>query len=89
MKPKPIRWIHDAGHAWLQVPIETCDGLHITHYSYENGRFAYLEEDCDAPTWLRAYGYDPRQRLNLPYTHVNGDWVGRRKYSRFGQKVMA
>jgi hypothetical protein len=51
-----IHWISDAGHGWLRVPrsfgieAETI----ATHYSYQDKRFFYLEEDSDAPAWLDA-----------------------------------
>lgn len=46
----------DPGHAWLKVPkarIQTL-GLKITSYSYERNEWAYLEEDVDAPTFIKA-----------------------------------
>ena len=47
----------DPGHAWLEVPIDTLKEvdpeLQYSHYSYRNGANAYLEEDCDAPRFLR------------------------------------
>ena len=49
----------DPGHGWLEVPksmlVELGIQRHITAYSYENGDLAYLEEDCDAGTFFRAY----------------------------------
>lgn len=48
----------DPGHAWLKVPTELLSKLgiaeDITVFSYQRGEFSYLEEDCDAPTFLRA-----------------------------------
>ena len=48
----------DPGHAWLEVGMDEIKRLgiedRISRYSYVNGRFAYLEEDCDAPLFLRA-----------------------------------
>ena len=41
----------DAGHAWEKVPVKLLQDLdlinEISQYSYINGSFAYLEEDCD------------------------------------------
>jgi len=43
----------DPGHGWLRVRKEVLFelGIHkdISTFSYHNGRYAYLEEDCDAP----------------------------------------
>lgn len=48
----------DPGHAWLQVPLAELVRLgierHITRYSFIDGEFAYLEEDCDYATWATA-----------------------------------
>ena len=48
----------DPGHGWLKVPIKLLRELgiesKITMYSYRRGDYAYLEEDCDAPTFVKA-----------------------------------
>ena len=53
---------NDPGHGWLEVtPSDLKDvGLSpsdISGYSYKNrrGTRLFLEEDCDAPVFLRAY----------------------------------
>ena len=56
-------FFNDAGHAWLRVPIAELIGLSIADQisacSYINGKYAYLEEDCDAGVFLRArFGQD-------------------------------
>ena len=47
----------DPGHAWLAVKKTLLDALgiagEISSYSYMRGRTVYLEEDCDAPFFLR------------------------------------
>ena len=68
------RWHDDAGHGWLEVPLDTCDGLSISQYSYmdrANG-VAYLEEDCDAAVWIRHHGMLSDYR-SWPSTHHDGD----------------
>ena len=54
----------DAGHGWVEVPLAVLKDLgiadKITSYSYmrtctRDGVTAYLEEDCDAGTFLKAY----------------------------------
>lgn len=63
-----LRFISDAGHCWLAVPLVTLYeyGLEprISMFSYVDARrgLAYLEEDCDAPLFLKALwdkGIDP------------------------------
>ena len=49
----------DAGHAWLAVPLHHIEELDIvdkiSSFSYLNDGIAYLEEDCDAPLFFKAY----------------------------------
>ena len=58
MKPKMYTFFSDPGHAWLKVPRAEIHDLGIrstiSHYSYQKGAFVYLEEDCDAPKFIRA-----------------------------------
>jgi hypothetical protein len=61
-KPKYI-FFCDPGHAWLRVKRQEIIDLNIQHrispYSYQNGQYVYLEEDCDAGVFLYAkYGKD-------------------------------
>lgn len=56
----------DPGHGWLRVKMQEIIDLGIQHkitiYSYvsANGKYAYLEEDCDAGTFIEAkYGKNP------------------------------
>jgi hypothetical protein len=49
----------DPGHAWARVPRAELATLQIaaqiTAYSFQRGDYAYLEEDCDLATFIRAY----------------------------------
>lgn len=55
---KSYRFFSDPGHGWLRVEIAELIRLNlldkITCYSYMKGKWAYLEEDCDASTFLKA-----------------------------------
>lgn len=54
-----IEWFSDAAHGWLRVPREYIPaelGNSISRYSYCDSEFVYLEEDCDAPRFMRWYG---------------------------------
>ncbi len=48
----------DPGHGWLIVPKSELSRLgiadSITAFSYQNGPWVYLEEDCDMPVFLAA-----------------------------------
>ncbi|MCK5919904.1 MAG: hypothetical protein KAG66_03125 [Methylococcales bacterium] len=48
----------DGSHGWLRVPLAELWDLKIEEtisaYSYRKGKWAYLEEDRDAPLFLRA-----------------------------------
>ncbi len=51
----------DAGHGWLQVSHKELAELgiadKISSFSYSDGEFAYLEEDCDASVFVDAKGW--------------------------------
>jgi hypothetical protein len=53
-----LTFLFDPGHGWLQVPLTDIALLRlegqITPYSYIEGQYAYLEEDCDCPRYLAA-----------------------------------
>ena len=58
MKTKTITVYADPGHAWAKVSKKELIKLgiagKITSCSYENGEFAFLEEDCDLNTYVMA-----------------------------------
>lgn len=49
-------FINDPGHGWLKVPFHYIQdfkiGSCISNFSYVNGDYIYLEEDCDANLFL-------------------------------------
>ncbi len=47
-------WFTDPAHGWLRVPLAEVAGLTFSRYSYTDGVFAYLEEDCDADVFLQT-----------------------------------
>lgn len=53
-----IKVYADPGHAWARVPFTLLYKLgiqdEITPYSYMRGAYAYLEEDCDLSTLIKA-----------------------------------
>lgn len=48
----------DPGHGWLAVKLSDLKMMgietQISSYSYVKGKTAYLEEDCDAPVFIKA-----------------------------------
>lgn len=54
-----FKFYEDPGHAWLEVPIKLikrfCISKEISSCSYINGTMVYLEEDCDAPIFMKMY----------------------------------
>jgi len=63
-----LRFISDPGHGWLEVPMSIVESLHIkdeiSKYSYLYKGMAYLEEDCDAGKFMKAFeklfGVEPK-----------------------------
>jgi len=73
MKNKSYEVICDPGHSWVKVPysdlIKSGVESKISSSSYRNRKFAWLEEDCDAPLFCDAMeklGYT----LKLPFTDI-------------------
>lgn len=54
------KFYEDPGHGWLAVKRAELIALgiaeKITAYSYQRGATVYLEEDCDADTFIKAKG---------------------------------
>lgn len=54
-----LEFHYDAGHGWLRVKLKDIKTLgiadKISSCSYFKGEWAYLEEDCDADVFLKAY----------------------------------
>jgi hypothetical protein len=75
-----FKFYHDAGHGWLQVPLDLVVSLKlpISRCSYKRGKFAYLEEDCDAGKFLDCLGTKP---TIIEISH--GDNSPIRSYERF------
>ena len=56
---KTFNYYMDPGHGWIAVEQNDLVALgiaeKITAYSYRKGVIAYLEEDCDAAIFVRAF----------------------------------
>lgn len=80
---KVFDFISDPGHGWVKVPVillqSLCISNNISGYSYMRGKFAYLEEDCDASlfhnSFEKCFGYPPKYRernAGQKYSRVRG-----------------
>ena len=51
-------YFQDPGHGWLRVPLKTIQDLKlkVSSYSYQKGRYVYLEEDCDMSEFFKVVG---------------------------------
>jgi hypothetical protein len=76
-------WISDPGHAWLVIPMRdlVASGFEPSPFSFisDDGLLAYLEEDSDAPGYLKAAGVpgptlvvNIRQTWARPLRHFEG-----------------
>ena len=79
MKKTPI-WFHsDSRNAWIEVSLNQIQiaGLlpkDFSIYSYRNGFKFYLEEDFDAPKFLRHY----KKTHEVEFNHIKYDsdcWI--------------
>jgi len=55
---RTLTFYSDPGHAWLRVPraLVQESGAEISGYSYQRGRWVYLEEDSDVGAFVKAIG---------------------------------
>ena len=76
----------DPGHAWLEVSRDVVDGLGVkpSRFSFVNGGFYYLEEDCDWRAFEQAYRAKYGDFPQLKERHTNRDSKVRR-YARVSQ----
>lgn len=69
-------FFQDPGHGWLAVPLVDIKELGIEHiitgYSYQKGGTAYLEEDCDASVFFKAYEDKFGKKPEYVSKHTNG-----------------
>lgn len=65
----------DPGHAWLKVPTKDIKILgiqkSISEFSYMSERYVYLEEDVDAPMYIKRYITATTRKPELTYNNMN------------------
>lgn len=91
VRPSELTFHHDAGHGWLAVPFSLIlPILHeVSSFSYYNGSFVYLEEDCDLSLFIRYMGwmkgetldfndvYDGDHSFIRDLKHIGGNYMGK------------
>jgi len=71
----------DPGHGWLEVSFTELHKVGLTPgdfsaYSYQKGSVVYLEEDCDAAIFLRAYEAVHGKHAEVTERFLNGEhWI--------------
>ena len=80
-----LTFINDPGHGWLRVPLIDIAALgiedEVSPCSFIDGRFAYLEEDCDYSVFVAAC-----HAQNIPLPKIEEryvEWFNRNR-PRFG-----
>jgi len=86
---KTIKLFSDAGHGWAEVSLSELKQLNIldkiTSYSYIFKNNAYLEEDCDLSTYIRAL-----EENNVTFVfedNYQGDNSPIRSYGRYNSEI--
>lgn len=86
-----LRYIQDPAHGWLEVPRGLLEVLgiqdRITHYSYINNGYVYLEEDLDMVTFTRALRASSAIELELDPVYQQHTPI--RDYDRYPQNQFA
>lgn len=84
-----LRFFSDPGHGWLEVDMGHIIGLgladKISDYSYIQGDYAYLEEDCDATLFIDA-AKEAGIKVNYVSHYTNTD-SEIRSYARFSSPL--
>lgn len=62
-----LRFYSDSGHGWLRVPKDLVK-TKISTFSYQDDLYFYLEEDLDAPVFLKSLPEKPE----IQHFNVNG-----------------
>jgi hypothetical protein len=68
----------DPGHGWLEVTRQVAANVGLiaedfSRYSYRDGDTWYLEEDCDLPTFARAFRNKTGQLPHMTVKRVESD----------------
>lgn len=79
----------DPGHGYLRVPMKKLEEFgvkfKISPYSFKSERYAYLEEDLDANTFINAVEATG-EKVELVVKYLDHD-AGCRRYERFPETM--
>lgn len=75
-----FNYYRDDGHGWIAVKKNILEKIgiadEISKYSYQRGKMAYLEEDCDASLFVNAFEQYLGKTPNIVMKdHGNYSWV--------------
>ena len=83
---KKYRFHSDPGHGWLEVTLQELFALgiydKISRFSYEKEGTIYLEEDCDAHHFCKAYEEENDEEIDFVTIDYNHD-APSKSYARF------
>ena len=95
-KDKIYRFFEDPGHGWLEVHEAEIENLNIkdkiTSCSYydKKEKLVYLEEDCDAPLFIKTYCKEynmPENNFKNKINFIYKDTIPFRYYDRYNTKT--
>jgi|DEB0MinimDraft_10_1074344.scaffolds.fasta_scaffold38407_1 hypothetical protein len=85
-----FKYIQDSGHGWLRVPHSIVWDLDLTacisHFSYQDSRYYFLEEDSDASKLLLAL-----KEKGITYSLVESHcdyWQGRNRKESYSPRAV-
>lgn len=84
MKTLSLTFYNDAAHGWLRVErtklVELGIADKVSRCSYMYGKWAYLEEDCDAPLFIEAC---EAAGITIKHTSKYSEYAAIRGYSSY------
>ena len=83
---RAFKFFSDPGHGWLRVDIASAKAVglepsNFSQWSYQYNHWLYLEEDCDASLFVKAY-MDKHNRAPTIHEHVSENSSAIRNYPR-------
>lgn len=75
-----LTYYTDPGHGWLRVTLTDLADLNMmagdfSQYSYRQGNYVYLEENCDAGKFIDAYKEKHGHEPEMCHIHTDHDSI--------------
>lgn len=72
-----FKFFSDLGHGWLRVDVQSAHSVGLvpasfSRFSYQHGHWLYLEEDCDASLFVKAYMTKHNRPPAIKEHHTDG-----------------